>query len=249
MQVSFVFKKERYAFVEDHCPENVPVIPFVSILDLFYGKLKEYIGPCILKDIRLIKGIILSDFTDHPVIIDINQEQELIQLLDIRHNVHYKAHYSLFHDGIEKPLWSDLSVVQEFPGNYQFLFHGPKLHSIVKIKKDKTGSQTIGILKTALGMNNNQTDWFFDPFACDGALQMGCQLAFMVKHKASLPSKIKRAVLYQKFKEETCYAHLIFHKISGLQYVFDAHLFDSQNNPICSMEGVESYFRLSKVSP
>ena len=75
---------------------------------------------------------------------------------------------------------------------------------------------------------------------------MGCQLAFMTKQKASLPSKIKKAVFYQKPANSEVSVHLIFQKMSSLHYVFDAHLFDQNDMPICSLEGVESYFRLFK---
>ena len=162
--------------------------------------------------------------------------------------IHYKATFEPMSHIVEKPHWTGHQFANTLPGDYEFLFHGPLLHSIVSIQKDKSNTEAIGQLKTATGMNWKKTDWFFDPFACDGALQMGCQLAFMTKKEKSLPSKIKRAIFYQKPVGSDVFASLVFQKISPLHYVFDAHLFDRGYAPVCSLEGIESYFRLLKKS-
>mgnify|MGYP001569958550 CR=1 FL=1 len=318
MQITFTFDQNDYAFVQDHCPEDYPVLPFVSAVDTFYTVLQEHVGPCVLEDVRLVKGIILPDFKTFEMMVEIDEDKKTIQLIGEDSVVHYKAIYeqtSVFPDvtgsqaqplepvsaGTQKKeldpgsaAIKDNDLVREdrsttLMGDYEFLFHGPMLQSIVSIQTDTPDKEAIGLLKTAKGMEWSKTDWFFDPFACDGALQMGCQLAFMSKQKASLPSKIKRAVFYKQANDSASgfpgvtdssalrvepvstgiqnvaldpgsaayglvretrstevLVHLIFQKMSGLQYIFDAHLFDNKHAPICSLEGVESYFRLFK---
>lgn len=284
MKITFTFDQNDYAFVRDHCPENQPVVPFVSAVDVFYTVLQEHVGPCVLEDVRLVKGIILSDFKTFEMMVEIDEDKKTIQLIGENGVVHYRAAYeknsvipevrtagclgpqTTSHAEKNKVTCSiDLSSPvkrQEVPdsllaqpsgmtniitGDYEFLFHGPMLHSIVSIQTNAPDKEATGILKTATGMNWSKTDWFFDPFACDGALQMGCQLAFMAKQKASLPSKIRQAIFYQKPTESAVHVHLVFQKMSGLQYIFDAHLFDKEGMPICSLKGVESYFRLFKT--
>jgi hypothetical protein len=262
MQVGFTFDQDDYGFVRDHCPEDHPVIPFVSAVDTFYTVLQKHVGPCVVQDIRLVKGIILPDFKTFEMRVEIDEDKQTIQLIGENNIVHYKASYVLEviseKTGIHLPVansWILASArmtasepsIKELRGDYDFLFHGPMLHSIVSIQAEAPDKEASGVLKTAIGMGWKKTDWFFDPFACDGALQMGCQLAFMAKQKASLPSKIKQAIFYQKPKNTEISVHLVFQKMSGLHYVFDAHLFDSAHAPVCSLEGVESYFRLFKM--
>jgi hypothetical protein len=252
MQVTFTFDQNDYAFVRDHCPEDHPVLPFVSVVDAFYVTLKKHIGSCVLKDIRLVKGIILPDFQTFELIIEIDEDQKMIQLISKNHVTHYRAVYEKVSSDLPNPSSKNYDVAKEgrseWKEDYEFLFHGPMLHSIVSIKTDEPDKGAVGVLKTAIGMRWTKTDWFFDPFACDGALQMACQLAFMAKKKASLPSKIRQATFYQEATDQDVFVHLIFQKMSGLQYVFDAHLFDKNHEQICSLEGVESYFRLSKLT-
>lgn len=247
MQIEFIFNQDDYAFVRDHCPEDQPVIPFVSAVDAFYTALQKHIGPCVLQDVRLVKGIILPNFKTFRVVIHIDEDNKTIQMIGENEVVHYRAGYKC--DFLD-PGSATSDLVRDnrsvLKGDYEFLFHGPMLHSIVSIQTDAPDKEATGVLKTATGMGWLKTDWFFDPFACDGALQMGCQLAFMAKQKASLPSKIKTAIFYKKPTDAEVLVHLVFQKMSGLHYVFDAHLFDSSHDTICSLEGVESYFRLFK---
>jgi|GEM_PF-4946076 len=247
MQRTFIFEENDYAFIRDHCPEDSPVIPFVSALNALYVVLQERVGPCALQDVRLVKGIILPKLTTFETRIEIDEDKKTVQLIGLDDVVHYKATYNECIEN-DHPIYSSppKENSKALKGDYDFLFHGPLLHSIVFIQTNETYSEATGILKTASGMKWPKKDWFLDPFACDGALQMGCQLAFMTKQKASLPSKITRAIFYQKPSDLEVYAHLIFRKISGLHYVFDAYLFDKNHKPVCSLEGVESYFRLFK---
>lgn len=246
MRVSFTFNQDDYAFVRDHCPEDDPVVPFVSVVDTFYTVLQEHVGPCVLQDIRLVKGIVLPDFKTWEVQIEIDENKKTIQLIGENGVVHYRALYSVIPVKPEDFRLESQAESHSIKGDYEFLFHGPMLHSIVSIQTDAPAKKATGVLRTATGMNWSKTDWFFDPFACDGALQMGCQLAFMAKQKASLPSKIRQAIFYKKPKNTEVVVHLVFQKMSGLHYVFDAYLFDKDQAPICSLEGVESYFRIFK---
>jgi hypothetical protein len=247
MQIEFIFNQDDYGFVRDHCPEDHPVIPFVSAVDVFYTTLQKHMGPCVLQDIRLVKGIILPDFKTFSVMIHIDEDSKTIQMTGENGVVHYKAAYSVIPE-VRTAVYpgSQPTSHTKLKGDYEFLFHGPMLHSIVSIQTDAPDKEATGVLRTAMDMSWQKTDWFFDPFACDGALQMGCQLAFMTKQKASLPSKIKAAIFYKKPTDAEVFVHLVFLKMSGLQYVFDAHLFDKDQAPLCSLEGVESYFRLFK---
>lgn len=249
MHVKFTFDQNDYAFVKDHCPEDHPVVPFVSAVNAFYTVLQEYIGPCVLQDIRLIKGIILPDFKTFEMLVEIDKDKKTIQLISENGTVHYKAVFENRHEASGNSPEQTSGMTNLIRGDYNFLFHGPMLHSIVSIHADAPDKEATGVLKTATGMNWPKASWFFDPFACDGALQMGCQLAFMAKQKASLPSKIRQAIFYQKPPSAEVLVHLVFQKMSSLQYIFDAHLFDKNHMPICSLEGVESYFRLFKSVP
>lgn len=248
MQIEFTFYQDDYDFVQDHCPEDHPVIPFVSAVDAFYTTLQKHVGPCVLHDIRLVKGIILPDFKTFSLMIHIDEDSKTVQMIGENGVVHYKAAYKC--DFLD-PGSAAFGLVREdrsaLKGDYEFLFHGPMLRSIVSIQTDAPDKKAIGVLKTATGMGWDKTDWFFDPFACDGALQIGCQLAFMTKQKASLPSKIRQATFYRKPTDAEVLVYLVFQKMSGLQYVFDAHLFDKNQTRLCSLEGVESYFRLFKA--
>ena len=69
MKTNFTFNDQDYAFVRDHCPQDHPVIPFVCVIDAFYTVLLHHSGPCVLYDIRLVKGIILPDFRTFDVTI------------------------------------------------------------------------------------------------------------------------------------------------------------------------------------
>lgn len=243
MRFPFFFDPKTYEFVLDHRPESDPVVPFVSVVDILYTFAHKHTGPCVLKDIRLIKGIIVPDFSNgYAAEVVIDQETKTISLIcdDI---IHYRASFELSepYDNVLPEICQSQTIVLP---NYDFLFHGPMLHSIDKIYTDMPQQGAKGILKTAQCMNWPKTDWFFDPFVCDGALQMGCQLAFMVKNKASLPSKIRQATFFKKSVTPYINVELRFQKISGLHYVFDVYIFDDNYQNVCRLEGVESYFRL-----
>ena len=149
MQIIFKFDQKDYAFVRDHCPEDQPVVPFVSAVDAFYTTLQKYMGPCVLQDIRLVKGIILPNFKTFSVMINIDEDNKTIQMIGENGAVHYKAAYgvisercAVIYQGPEATSHTKLK------GDYEFLFHDPMLHSIVSIQTDTPDKEATSLLKT-----------------------------------------------------------------------------------------------------
>ena len=251
MQKNFIFDSKIYRFVLDHRPENNPVIPFVSVIDAMHYTTRDLLKKeIILFDIRLMKGLIVPEFKGFEVTIVVNEQSKIIEVKDIKDEsiVYYKASFEekSVEFSTDPITFSSINHSNSISPDYDFLFHGPMLHSMESLTPFSEKKESFGKLKTAHSMKWDKTDWLFDPFIYDGALQMACQLAYLEKKKHSLPSKVGKAVFYKKAIDNHVDVKIIFHSINILKYVFSAYAFDKDNQILGILENVESFFRLKK---
>ncbi len=255
---------ETHAYLQEHCIDNVPVMPAAVALEIMSE------AACFLcsgwhvveaHDFRLFKGIVLKEQNCHLQVVisqpvyDGDKGFEVNAAIqsgqdDRMQRVHYRTVLRFdrkFPEGFKyKPqshTEKKLNAAEVYAG---WLFHGPRFQVIEEIEGMSRGGVR-ALLRTTfpsqwmlnVGIGCNQ--WLFDPALVDAAAQMALVWDRAYHNESALPTRFCRVIRYSEILPKRVYMNFELIASESPQLVRANVCFsDADNNVVLSIEGLES---------
>ncbi|MEZ4375437.1 MAG: SDR family NAD(P)-dependent oxidoreductase [Polyangiaceae bacterium] len=252
-----------HPYLADHAVDGVPTVPVVLAIEWLARAAQAY-APHLelarLRDVRVLRGIVLRDFNTTPTRLVVRCKQVsnghgiVAQLeLSSEHGLHYRCTAELLPQGSAKPASSSASSVSQaalaldpwsgravYDG--QVLFHGPRFQVISQV----TGTSekgAVAVMQSVLESDWTATtaQWHTDPAALDGALQLALLWSQRMLGGASLPTSVASLTLHRPPTRGPLTCTLVAQRVSGQRAVMDIALHDAAGNLLAELAGVETH--------
>ena len=218
---------DNHAYLQEHCIDDVPVLPAAVALEIM-SEAAGHLWPGWIvieaRDCRLMKGIELN-VENQKLSIVINpppygssdgfEVNAAIQSgEDGKQRIHYHSVLRLEQQlpcGFEhKPRMHAKKKLTVAKAYNEWLFHGPRFQVIQKIDglSDDGAKALVSTTSPAQWLVNvepNHNQWIFDPAIVDAAAQMALLWARVFRNESALPSRFGRVVRYtETLPEKLC---------------------------------------------
>ncbi|MGC4120675.1 MAG: SDR family NAD(P)-dependent oxidoreductase [Myxococcales bacterium] len=240
----------------DHAIDDVPVLPFVQVLEYFARAARaaapdQQLVAC--RDLRLLRGVKLDRFDDGGTWLSVVGQRASPQTLELElrgrdGTLHYAATADLAPKRPEvhapppppPPALTERFAKAIYGG--QELFHGPRF----QVVRDVEGVSAEGIVGTLTGTRERgwQGSWQTDAAALDGGLQLALLWSGHVMGGRSLPTSIGEVRTYQPGTADgPLRCTLRGHLVGDSHATSDIALVDQDGALVCEMRGVETIRR------
>ncbi|MCA9631909.1 MAG: SDR family NAD(P)-dependent oxidoreductase, partial [Myxococcales bacterium] len=251
-----------HPYLADHAVEGVPMVPVVLAMEWLARAAQAY-APRLrlarLRDVRVLRGIVLRDFATTPTRLLVRCKQVsnghgiVAQLeLSSEHGLHYRCSAELLPPGtsLAKGAASAVSAasldLEPWAGRAVYdggvLFHGPRFQLISQLvgMSERGASATLrGVLDA--GWGEPESRWRTDPAALDGALQLALLWSARMLGGASLPTSVGELSLHHPPTHGPLTCTLSAGSASGSRAVMDLALHDAAGTLIAELSGVETH--------
>ncbi|MCB9605484.1 MAG: SDR family oxidoreductase [Polyangiaceae bacterium] len=251
-----------HPYLADHAVDGVPAVPVVLAMEWLARAAQAYaphLELASLRDVRVLRGIVLRDFNTTPTRLVVRCKQVsnghgiVAQLeLSSEHGLHYRCTAALLPRGSAKPASSSASAVTQaalaldpwsgrevYDG--QVLFHGPRFQVISQVA-GTSEKGAVAVMQSVLEsdwMTNEH--WHTDPAALDGALQLALLWSQRMLGGASLPTSVASLTLHRPPTRGPLTCTLVAQRVSGQRAVMDIALHDAAGNLLAELAGVETH--------
>jgi hypothetical protein len=241
--------RQSHAFLTDHRIQDVPVLPAVEALELFFrcalaqGNVEP---PLVCTNLKVLRGVRLSGFEGEGNLLIVRPRSEgVFELVSPDGTLHYEAtvvaengevhHPPVDPQALETAPWPEADIYEKL------LFHGPAFQVIQKVSGVSEG----GILGTVTGSEDRQwRDGFrrTDAAMLDGGLQLARLWGFHSIGKLTLPARIGRVrLLRQGVVDGPVTCRIAGAAVGTTKIVCDVEFTSATGGLVASMNDVEMY--------
>ena len=264
-----------HAYLADHAVDGVPTLPVVLAVE-WLSRVAQAYAPQLrlarVKDIRVLRGIVLKQFNKTPERLVLRCKQVsnghgIIAALELssQHGVHYRCTAELVEPSSAElePVCAASAVTAHSLGleawgerplyDGRVLFHGPRFQLISQlegISDQGAAGHLTGLLSSHWGGSAGEAQaWQTDPAALDGALQLAVIWSARVLGGPTLPTSVGSLTLHgEQPGTGPLHGTLVARSVSGARALSDVILRDSSGHLVAELQGVEMHLLPARAS-